>query len=115
MESVIKPGDKLHIVTRRLFIEDLRRHFVGEVTCFADGLCKIQGFAFVFDAFKNTYARNPEARIRIFDLGADGHIVNMLPDDLEIAALRYQMTQGRLIVTDKNNYTLEINEFGTKS
>ena len=115
MESVIKPGDKLHIATRRLFVEDLRRHFVGEVTSFADGLCKIQGHTFVFDAFKNTYTRNPEVRTRIFALGADGHIVNVLPAGLEIAALRYQMIQGRLNVTDDNDFTLEINEFGAKS
>ena len=28
---VVEPGEKLFIVTRRLFEGDLRRHFVGEV------------------------------------------------------------------------------------
>lgn len=28
---IIERGEKVHIITRRLFESDLRRHFVGEV------------------------------------------------------------------------------------
>lgn len=107
-------GDKLHIVTRRLFADDLRRHFVGEVLHVGGDLCEVQGYAFVYDIFKNDYSRYAGIRRRIFGLGDSGHIINKLPDGLVVGEVRYRTVEGRLVATDGKDFTLEINEFGTK-
>jgi len=60
-EPAIKVGDKLHIVTRRRFESDVRRHFAGEVTTVSGELQEIRGYAFVFEAGSNVYKKRSES------------------------------------------------------
>jgi hypothetical protein len=114
-EPVIVPGDKLHIITRRLFANEVRRHFAGEVAGAADGLIEIKGYTFVFHTGTNEYHRRPEVRTRIFSLADAGHIVNKLSREVDIAALQYRSIEGHLVVTDGKDFKLDINEFGLLS
>lgn len=114
MNQVVAIGDRLHIITRRLFSDDLRRHFVGEVLTVDGDLCEVRGFTFVYDTFKNDYVRYAGARVRVFGLGDAGQIVNKLPAELDVSQVRYRIVDGRLIASDGKAFTLEINEFGTK-
>jgi len=111
-ENVINVGDKFHIVTRRLFEDDIRRHFAGEVTSVSTHLCELRGYAFVFNSGMNEYRRRPEARTRVFALGDAGFIVNKLPREVNLASLEYRMVNGRLVVADDGGFALDINEFG---
>lgn len=111
-ERVVSRGDKLHIITRRLFEDDVRRHFLGEVMVASGSLCEIRGYTFVFHAGTNEYVRRPEIRTRIYSLADAGHIVNKLPREVDIAALEYRVVENRLVVTDTRGFTLDINEFG---
>ena len=90
----IQVGDKLHIITRRRFENDIRRHFVGEVTAISDGLQEIRGFAFVFSAGVNEYRRRPEPRTRLFSVAQDGFIVTKIPPDSVIATLNYMLLEN---------------------
>ena len=58
-DQIFSIAEKLHIVTRRLYADDVRRHFVGEITKASADLCEVQGFAFVFNATMNRYERRP--------------------------------------------------------
>lgn len=42
---LLKQNEKLHIVERRLFNDDLRRHFIGEVVECSDSAVRVTGFA----------------------------------------------------------------------
>jgi len=110
--SVVAVGDKLHIITRRFFEDETRRHFAGEVASTSDGLYELRGYAFVFHSGDNEYRRRPDPRVRIFSLADAGHIVNKIPRDVDIAALEYRVVDGRLAITDGRNFALDINEFG---
>ncbi len=77
-------GDKLHIITRRLFEGDIRRHFAGEVTAVMGELQEVSGYVFVFHPETNQYERRPELRTRIFSLGQQGFIVNKIPREVAI-------------------------------
>lgn len=112
MADVVKTGDKLHVITRRGFDGDIRRHFVGEVLEFEDGMARVRGYTFLYDQFRNEFVRRPELRTRILGLGDSGHVINVLPDEVEIERLRYTHSEERrLIVTDGRSFTLDINEF----
>lgn len=111
-DHVVKVGDKLHIITRRVFEEDVRRHFAGEVTAASDELFEIQGFTFVFHGGTNEYRKRPELRTRIFSLADSGHIVNRIPREVDIGSLEYRVIERRLVVTDMQAFELDINEFG---
>ena len=49
-DSVLAVGEKLHIMTRRLFADDVHLHFVGEISAVAGPLFKAKGYSFVFDS-----------------------------------------------------------------
>jgi hypothetical protein len=114
-KQIIETGDKLHIITRRLFPDDLQRHFVGEVTKAIGHLCHLQGYVFVFDSGTNEYLKQHERRTRIYSLADANHIVNVLPREIDIGALEYRTIDRRLVVTDMKGFSLDINEFGLSS
>ena len=111
-EPVIERGDKLHIITRRMFPDDVRRHLVGEVTASAGVVVEIQGYSFVFSSGRNEYRRRPELRTRICSLGDAGLIVSKLPRNVDLGSLEYRIVDERLVVTDMAGFSLDINEFG---
>jgi hypothetical protein len=49
MIMVLTEGEKVHVITRRLFDNDLRRHFVGEVKAVSDVAVRLEGYAFVLN------------------------------------------------------------------
>ena len=111
-EPVINIGDKLYIMTRRLFENDLRRHFAGEFIGLTRDLIEVRGYAFVFNAGTNNYLKLPEHRTRAFSPGPAGLIVNKIPRDVAIQALEYRLVDRRLAVSDGYGFALDVNEFG---
>ncbi|MCX6373542.1 MAG: hypothetical protein NTX16_10790 [Actinobacteria bacterium] len=108
----IEVGDKLHIITRRRFDSDVRRHFAGEVVGISGDLHSVQGYAYVFSQATNTYERRPELRTRLLSLGQEGFIVNKIPREVAMASLEYREVRNHLTVTDGGTLSLDINEFG---
>jgi hypothetical protein len=111
-DSVLAVGDKLHIMTRRLFADDVHPHFVGGIIAVADALFRAHGYSFVFDSGTNSYVKHPEARTRLFSLSDAGHIINVIPREVDVDSLQYHIVAGRLAITDNRRFSLEINEFG---
>jgi hypothetical protein len=111
-DSVLTVGDKLHIMTRRLFADDVHPHFVCEISAVAGPLFKAAGYSFVFDSGTNSYVKHPEVRTRLFSLSDAGHIINVIPREVDLDSLQYRVVAGRLAVTDDSGFALEINEFG---
>ena len=111
-DSVLAVGDKVHILTRRLFADDVHLHFVGEISAVAAPLFRVQGHSFVFDSGTNSYVKHPESRTRLFALSDAGHIINVIPKEVDLSSLQYRVVAGRLAITDGRGFSLEINEFG---
>lgn len=105
-------GDKVHVIERRRFDTDLRRHFVGVVEASTDVAFRAAGYVFVYDPSSSTYVRLERRRTRIMPLASDGIIINVVPPDTDIEATRYDDTSGRLVVTDGGTFRLDVNEFG---
>lgn len=109
---LLKPGEKIHVITRRLFDGDLRRHFVGQVVAASENTARVQGFVFVFYPGSNEYVRRPEVRERILALNDAGNIINVIPENINLGDLVYRASeQNRLVVTDNKSFHLDINEF----
>ncbi len=110
---MLKEGEKVHVVQRRSFESDVRRHFIGEVQEANDVVARVFGYVFVFDKGKNSYIRLPESRTRILSLTDAALIINLLPDAARIEKARYTTNKDmRLVVTDGETFSLDINEFG---
>lgn len=111
MSKVVQIGDKLHIMTRRLFEDDIHRHFVGAVLATSETLTELRGHTFVFQESTGGYVRLPEERTRIFSLGDAGHIVNKIPKQVDVDAVFYKLVDNHLVITD-GTFSLPVTEFG---
>jgi len=109
---LIDIGEKIHVIERRRFESDIRRHFFGEVDRVEAEGARVVGYAFVFDPGSNTYVRSNGPRSRVMPLSAHGFIVNIAPVDTAVEDVRYEERSGRLVVTDGGDFVLDINEFG---
>ena len=109
---VIEVGEIVHVIDRRRFETDLRRHFVGQVTKVDHTVIRVVGYAFVYDTGASTFVRHDEMRSRVIAL-SEGAIVNIAPPGTDLEKVRYAVDQGgHATVTDDNVFSLNITEFG---
>jgi hypothetical protein len=109
---VLQRGEKLHIIARRLFESEARRHLVGQVEAVSDTALRVIGYAFVLDKGRNEFVRRPEKRTRIFPLADIGLVINVLPEDLDLDAVYYGRVGERTVIADGESFTLDVHEFG---
>lgn len=110
---ILKPGEKLHLIHRRRYETDQRRHFAGEVQDYENGLARVRGYAFVTDDLnKHDFVRRNDPRTKIAALSSGDLIINVLPDDVNIHEIRYELQNRQLVVTD-GNWKMDVKEFGT--
>lgn len=108
---ILAVGEKVHIQYRRHFEGDVRRHFVGEVGWYSDGIARLRGFSFLFDEARGTFVRLGQQRTRLVPLGS-GDIITMLPADADLDEARYRAKpDGGHVFTDGSTFDLEIAEF----
>ncbi len=109
---VLKEGEKVHVITRRLFDNDLRRHFLGTVQAVSEVAVRLEGYAFVLDPRTNQFTKRPERRIRVIGLADSGSIINVIPIHVDLDAVSYQISaENRTVLTDGKSFSLDINEF----
>lgn len=112
---IVSNGEKLHIIIRRKFEEDIRRHFTGIIADSEGAVIRAEGYTFIFNRAKNRFIKKPEKRFGIFDLSSDGYLVNILPSTVLLENLVYQTTEeGYLMFTDNKEFSLDINELSVK-
>jgi hypothetical protein len=108
---ILEIGEKVHVIERRCFAEDVRRHFIGQITRCTESAIRVQGHAWVHDHAKGEYIRKPEQRERVMHLG-DRLVINILPGGVKLDELRYlDIPRQGLVVTDGKDFALDINEF----
>jgi hypothetical protein len=108
--AVIEAGEKVHIILRRRFKEDQRRHFVGTVSMVSAGQIRVVGYTFSFNSTSSAFQRLPELRTRVFGLFDSGCVINVLPPQVDVDRLRYHANQGVLVMSDGQGFKLEIND-----
>jgi hypothetical protein len=101
---------------RALYENSIRRHFLGEVQVAEGPVCRLEGFVFVYDQKTTEFIRKAEKRITIINLSESGYIVNIINQEVILENVTYKYAQGvGLIATDNKSFSLNINEFGSKS
>jgi hypothetical protein len=110
---VLKEGEIVHVITRRLFDSDVRHHFVGEVKAVSDRAARVRGYSFVHDIMKGRFVRRQNLRIRIVPIGDGGTIINVLPNDVDLESLKYEAggEEEQLVLTDKKSFRYNMSEF----
>jgi hypothetical protein len=65
---ILKKGEKVHVIHRRYFEKEARRHFVGTVEEYETGVARVVGYVYTVDRTKYSFMRRPEKRTRIISL-----------------------------------------------
>jgi hypothetical protein len=108
-EPLLHRGDKVFIVERRLFDQDLRRHFVGEVEACTDVGFRARGYPFFYHPTAQNYVRKPSPRTRIFPF--DGNlIINVLPKDCDVGSINYIASEIGTTLTDRKSFEMDVSD-----
>jgi hypothetical protein len=102
-------GEKVHIIERKLFAEDLQRHLVGVITQTSENALRIKGHVWTRDGTKG-WVRKTGNRLRVV-YPSDRTNINIIPTEVDLEQIKYDNVGGTLIVTDGKNFTLDITEF----
>ena len=112
---LIETGEKIHVIMRRTFESQVRRHIAGEVVAASGAEVRVTGYVFVYDEKSAQYVRKSPMRTTILDLSSSGYIVNVLPESIDLEAVRYEtIDRAELFFTDGKGFRLNINEFGIR-
>lgn len=109
--SLLEPGEKVHVIERRLFNGDARRHFIGQVESVADNAFRATGYVFVGNPMTASFDRREPARTRIIPLVSPGVILNIIPQDVDITAARYDMAGENRLVVRSSGWQMFLDEF----
>ncbi|HAY84137.1 MAG TPA: hypothetical protein DCY42_04195 [Chloroflexi bacterium] len=109
---ILEKGEKVFIISRRLFEKDLRRHFIGEVEEATERVARVKGFAFVYDDNAVKFIKREDIRIRLFSLTDAANIINILPIETIVADISYQTNEKhQRIITDGKHFEMNVSEF----
>ena len=110
---IIKPGEKIHVVTRRAFAQDIRRHFIGEIIDATESLIRAEGYAYLYDTNTNLFVKKNYSHVRIFSLVDGVNLICILPRTTNLKKIAYRLTEkNRMVLTDGESLTMDVNEFG---
>ena len=110
---MLSKGEKIFVITRRLFDGDRIRLFVGEVQASSDTAMKVRGYVFVNDDFTNEIVRREDIRTRIISLVDAINIIMVIPKEVILENVQYEINNmNERVITDKDAFTMNLNEFG---
>ena len=108
---ILARGEKVHIVERRYFADDVRRHVAGEVLECTDHAIRLRAYVWVFDNAQGRFVKKPSSRERVVCMDSR-LIINVLPPEADLEAIQYIADPlNGLQVTDEKSFSLEITEF----
>jgi len=110
---ILKRGENILVIHRRRFDKDIRRHFIGTVDAYEDGVARASGYVFVIDDLnKHLFMKRPDRRTKLVPIGSGDVIVNILPEPVDIEEVRYVLSERTLWITDGNGWKMDVKEFG---
>lgn len=112
--SILVKGEKVHVLIRREFEEDIRLRFVGEAVEATDTVVRIRGYAFVFDKGAGAFVRSAEQMERIVSLVDSGNIIHVIPREVKLEELHFVDERDRNVLTDGKSFSMTTDAFGAR-
>src|SRR5512137_775556 len=109
--ALLSPGEKIHVMHRRRFEKDVRRHFVGEVEGYEQGVARASGYVFVIDDLsKHLFVKRPDRRTKLIPIMSGDVIVNVIPETVDLEQVAYELEDRNLVVTDGSSWSMDVKE-----
>jgi hypothetical protein len=107
---VLKPGDKVLIVHRRLFEKDSTRFFAGAVEEYDAGVAKVTGLTFSQDMMTGHVHKKDDPRTKIVAIGSGTVLVYQLTGDPQIDKLHFIHSGAKKKLTDGGDFQMDLTE-----
>jgi hypothetical protein len=107
---ILKQGDRVLIVHRRLFDGDSGRFFLAVVDAYEQGLARVTGYTFVREQLEGRVLRKEDCRTKIVSVASGSLIVYQLPDDLVIEDVQVVIRESCLSMTDGRQFDMNLSE-----
>jgi hypothetical protein len=110
---ILSPGEKVHVMHRRHFEKDARRHFGGEAESCEQGIARAAGYGFVVDDLnKHRFVKRPERRTKLIPISSGEVIVKVISASVDLAQGHYELKDRARHVTDGKAWRIGVKEFG---
>jgi hypothetical protein len=107
---ILNVGEKVHVIHRRFFEKEARRHFVGVVDAYENGVARVTGHVYTVDRTRFAFVRRPEKRTRIISLYSGDLLINILPEHVDLEKVVYKQEKKAVRVTDGSDWYLDLSE-----
>lgn len=108
---ILKPGEKVHVIHRRLYEKDNHRHFIGVVDVYDQGVARVTGHVYTVDQVKFAFVKRPEVRTRLVSVIAGDVLVNVIPNKVNLEKITYKQERKAVRVTDGSEWHLDLSEY----
>jgi len=112
VDSILAPGEKIHVIHRRRFDQEPHRHFVGVVNDYREGVLRMTGHVYAVDTTTYQFIRRPEQRTRVVSVVSGEVIVNVIPASVDLSKITYRQEGSAVRVSDGSDWHLDISEVG---
>ena len=112
LDSILAPGEKIHVIHRRRFDQEPHRHFVGVVNDYREGVLRMTGHVYAVDTMTYQFIRRPEQRTRVVSVVSGEVIVNVIPVSVDLSKITYRQEGSAVRVSDGSDWHLDISEVG---
>ena len=112
LDSILAPGEKIHVIHRRRFDQEPHRHFVGVVDDYREGVLRMTGHVYAVDTTTYQFIRRPEQRTRVVSVVSGEVIVNVIPVSVDLSKITYRQEGSAVRVSDGSDWHLDISEVG---
>src|ERR1041385_7404624 len=108
---ILKQGEKVHIIHRRIYEKDHHRHFIGTVEAYEGGIARVTGHVYTVDPVKFTFMKRPETRTRLVSVVSGDVLVNIIPASVNLEKVTYKQERKAVRVTDGSDWFLDLSEY----
>jgi hypothetical protein len=107
---ILKAGDSVLVVHRRLFENDKARFFLGTVEAYDEGLASVNGYTFAREEINGSFVRKPDPRTKIVALTSGSLMTYRLPQEVVVDDVRIVVQDGRLTLSDGRGLDMDLSE-----
>ena len=107
---ILKAGDVVLVVHRRLFETDRTRYFVGTVEACEGGLAAVNGYTFAREDIEGSFVRKHDSRTKIVSLTSGSLMTYRLPPGVVVEDAHITASTGRLVLSDGHGLEMDLSE-----
>ena len=88
--SILETGAKVHAGLLATFEGQARRAFTGVVEAYEDGVARVRGKSWLYDAFQGVYVPKADERVRLISVTSGRYVFNILPPETDLSKVHYE-------------------------